>query len=135
MEPSGPVYRYIEFCRDPEALWGKLRSGKWDWLGVHPDGKFVVGRPRLKRSSLRAALTVSASEALEGEHGVRTYTPDGFAGERWCNTEEDAKVEFREEVEKQGDENRGPLLLKIHRIEKGKVVDKEFVVRRPTTYL
>jgi hypothetical protein len=40
-----PVYRKIEFVSDPERLWGKLKGGRWDWLGVHPEGQFVLGSP------------------------------------------------------------------------------------------
>jgi hypothetical protein len=41
-----PVYEKIEFCRNAKTLWGKIQSGRWDWLGVHPNGQFVLGSPR-----------------------------------------------------------------------------------------
>ncbi len=31
-----PRYAHIEFCRNEETLFGKLKSGRWEWLGVHP---------------------------------------------------------------------------------------------------
>ena len=41
------VYPVLEQCRKPEALWAKLATGNYDWLGVRRNGKYVVGRPRL----------------------------------------------------------------------------------------
>ena len=37
----------LEQCRKPEVLWAKLATGNYDWLGVRPNGKYVLGRPRL----------------------------------------------------------------------------------------
>lgn len=45
-------YAVLEFCNDPETLWGKMESRQWDWLGVRERrGRktFVVGRPRQSR--------------------------------------------------------------------------------------
>ncbi len=41
------LYPVLEQCRKPEALWAKLATGKYDWLGVRRNGKYVLGRPRL----------------------------------------------------------------------------------------
>src|SRR5215204_4051057 len=46
-----PVYEKIEFCRNAKTLWGKLQSGRWGWLGVHPNGQFVLGSPRQGKGS------------------------------------------------------------------------------------
>lgn len=46
-KPGQQLYSVIEFCNDAGTLWGKLASHKWDWLGVHKSGKFVLGRPAL----------------------------------------------------------------------------------------
>ena len=43
-----PVYETISFCTNPETLWRKLEEGRWDWLGVHPKGQYVLGSPRRK---------------------------------------------------------------------------------------
>jgi hypothetical protein len=55
-------YAVVEFCDDPETLWGKLESRRWDWLGVRerPGRKtFVVGRPRQSRGfEIRVTATV-----------------------------------------------------------------------------
>ena len=71
-----PVYEKIEFCRNAKALWGKIQSGRWDWVGVHPDGKFVVGSPRQSKGvTMRLATTSTTSGATSGEHGVYVRTP------------------------------------------------------------
>jgi hypothetical protein len=43
------LYAVIEFCNAPAALYAKIDSGLYDWLGVRrKDGRdtFVVGSPR-----------------------------------------------------------------------------------------
>jgi hypothetical protein len=41
------LYAVIESCKKPEALWSKLSTGNYDWLGVRRNGRYVLGRPRL----------------------------------------------------------------------------------------
>jgi hypothetical protein len=41
------LYPVLEQCRKPEVLWAKLATGRYDWLGVRRNGKYVLGRPRL----------------------------------------------------------------------------------------
>ena len=48
MTERGPLYQYIEFCRNAETLWHKLQSGRWDWLGRKPDGQFVLEAHMIK---------------------------------------------------------------------------------------
>lgn len=70
-----PLYDRIEFCRDPETLWGKLESKRYDWLGVHPKGQFVVGSPPVQRFSGGAGSSLARGGAPEGEHGFRIEGP------------------------------------------------------------
>jgi hypothetical protein len=59
-----PLYERIEVCRDAETLWGKLNSGGWDWLGVKPDGVFVLGGPPVARTGVGPiGIIVSSAEA------------------------------------------------------------------------
>jgi hypothetical protein len=127
-----PLYRYIEFCRNPETLWHKIESGDWDWLGVHPDGKFVLGRPkRSGGSSLRAAPTVGS-----GRHGVFVQGPlDPGPTRHLYSTEQEAKEGFWREVARLSAESEGPVLLRVQRVVGVYVEEEEFVVRRPPTYL
>lgn len=70
-----PVYRNLEFCRNAETLWSKLHEGGWEWLGVHPEGQFVLGSPR--RSGVLteyAAVAVKRQGVSEGVRGFRVFT-------------------------------------------------------------
>jgi hypothetical protein len=128
------MYGNIEFVSDPETLWRKIES-KWDWLGVKPDGTFVVGYPR-RRGGLTGGgdLSVIGPDAREGDHGVRVRQPRGTSGgASWYPTEADAQAEFRKTVERERAID-APGLVRIQRIENEAVVEEEFVVRKPTTY-
>jgi len=46
-EVGQQLYAILETCKNPEALWAKLATGNYDWLGVRRNGRYVVGRPRL----------------------------------------------------------------------------------------
>jgi hypothetical protein len=41
------LYAILESVKKPQALWNKLATGNYDWLGVRRDGRYVIGRPRL----------------------------------------------------------------------------------------
>jgi hypothetical protein len=132
-----PVYEKIEFCRNAETLWGKVQSGRWDWLGVHPDGQFVLGSPRQgKGFTMMVAPEKLNDSATRGEHGVRVRTPLGppKGGATWFRTEQQARHEFQRKLDSLRDESHGPGLFKVQRIEKGLVVEEELIVRRPATY-
>lgn len=72
-------YATIEFCNDPEALFGKLASGRYDWLGTKQDKKgrltFIVGTPRQSRGlEVSASITLARRDA-DGRHRTETITP------------------------------------------------------------
>jgi hypothetical protein len=128
-----PLYRYIEFCRKTETLWHKIESGDWDWLGVHKDGQFVLGRPKRSDGSVfRGALSTG-----RGQHGVLVKSPlDPGPNASWFSTEQEAKEEFSRTVERiLGDGADIPILLRVQRVAGQFVEEEEFVVRRPPTYL
>jgi len=132
---GGPRYAKIEFCRDPKTLWGKIESRRWDWLGVHPDGKFVLGSPPVGGSRSHASATVTKAGAEEGQYGVGSKFPlipsGGFT---WYRTREEADEAFERRVEEERDESKGPALVRIRQVEGREVVREEFVVRNPSTY-
>lgn len=71
-------YAVIEFCNTSEALWGKLVSGHWDWLGVKDEGRrhtFVLGRPA--RSGVRSGIGSweRTAAGATGEHHVIVEVP------------------------------------------------------------
>jgi hypothetical protein len=131
-----PVYENIEFCRDAETLWGKMREGRWDWLGVHPEGQFVLGSPRRRGgTSGYAALSVASHGAKEGEHGVLIVTEprhEATPSTRWYLDEEAAKAAFDEEVTKAENEE-GPVMIRVKRVADGLTVDERVVVSRRST--
>lgn len=129
-----PVYRHIEFCRDAETLWGKMREGRWDWLGVHPKGQFVLGSPCAARLTDHVALTLTRGGASEGEHGVRVDTePNGPSSFDWLPTEAAAVAAYGAKVAEYRAHD-GPVVARIRRVEHNRTVDQEFVVSRPPTY-
>jgi hypothetical protein len=100
---SGPLYQYIEFCRDAETLWRKLQSGHWDWLGRKPDGQFVLGRPRRKRAIVSWSPSVFRSTAAEeGKHGIKIYGWNGLPkappSNEWFEKAAQARAGFGERV-------------------------------------
>jgi hypothetical protein len=129
-----PVYQYIEFCRSTKTLWRKIASGTWDWLGVHRNGQFVLGRPKQSTGSgYRGSLTVGDAEA---GHGVRVHVPLGPGpSATWFRTEQEAEEEFTRVVDRLSREEEGPALYKVDRVAGGEVVEAKYVVSRPSTYL
>lgn len=129
-----PVYRHIEFCRDAKTLWGKMREGRWDWLGVHPKGQFVLGSPPAARRRSYAGMTLTREGASEGEHGVRVDTgPNYPSSHEWLPTEAAAIASYEARVAEYRDHD-GPVVARIRRIEQNETVDEEFVVSRPPTF-
>jgi hypothetical protein len=67
------VYAVLEQCRKPEALWAKLSTGNYDWLGVRRNGKYVLGRPRL--SALRPEEPGPAPDDIRDPHRIESLGP------------------------------------------------------------
>ena len=132
-----PVYHKIEFCRDPETLWSKLREGRWDWLGVHPKRQFVLGSPRrggvIKES---VAIETQRADVISGEHGTRLWTDPANAqpeSQSWFADTDQARTNYESLIARY-EAMEGPLLIKIELIEANRVVAHHFVVKRPSTY-
>ncbi len=82
-----------------------------------------------------AVPTIGRSGATPREHGVYVRTPLGPGPTKtWCQTEQQAREEVRTTVVSLRDESKGPGLFKVERVEKGFIVDEEWIVRRPSTY-
>jgi hypothetical protein len=65
-EPGQELYTVIEFCNDPET---QIESGKDQWLGVHPKGKFVLGRPPVQMFTASATV-VKQPVGTDGDHRI-----------------------------------------------------------------
>jgi hypothetical protein len=134
MSAMEPIYRHIEFCRGAKALWGKIESGRWDWLGVHPDGQFILGSPPASRLMGSLGLRVDRADAVAGEHGIRVQVPNQpEARIEWFATEDQAKEAFAEHVALHN-ESESPRLVRVQRIERGQLADDDVIVQRPSTY-
>lgn len=128
-----PIYKHIEFCRSPKTLWGKLDSGLWEWLGVAPDRRFVLGSPRrsgVLRLSGDAEVGPSGAEALG--HRVRVRSPAGGSTTRWFRTAEEARSSFEQKIT--GEADGAPRVLLVELFEGGQLRDEEYVVSRGSTY-
>jgi hypothetical protein len=128
-----PIYRNIEFVRDSDTLWGKLKEGRWDWLAVHPKGGFVLGSPpRRGVSSIYAALETGPKT----EHGVAVISHPSREDNpalHWHPDEASAKADFAARVADYEGRD-GPLIMRVKCMEKGRVVDEHYVVKAPSTY-
>jgi hypothetical protein len=130
-----PVYQNLEFCRDEQTLWRKIES-KWDWLGVKPDGTYVVGYPR-RREVLSGGLVESHVRpgARPGEHGVIVSTPlSAPTSETWLPNPDEAREAFTATVSREQDEVNGPGLIRVLLVVDGVVQAEEFIARRHSTY-
>ena len=138
-ETHAPLYDKIEFCRDPETLWCKIES-KWDWLGVKPDGQFVLGYPRRKphvEVPHGAYGAIRAPGVTEGRHVVRVRRP--LVAEwslYWLDSKEAAEAKFHEivDIQARGGSAGRPTLLRVQRVEHDQVVADELVLSRVPTY-
>jgi hypothetical protein len=94
LEAGQQLYPVISHCRRPQKLWKKLASGRYDWLGVRADGRFVLGQPRL--APIRStAPEVSKADGADGSHRIEYAGPlDRQPSQRWYATEEEARGAF-----------------------------------------
>jgi len=141
MSLRGPLYGHIEFCRRAETLWGKLQAGGWDWIGVHPKGQLVLGRPSLDLEARRLrGATISSTQhgAREGRHGVFINIWTSLPSQpsrNWYADAAQARTRFEEEVERLDTPAQTPILAKVQLIEDGFPTDERFIVRvPPSTY-
>jgi hypothetical protein len=96
------LYRVIEFCQDAEALYEKIQTGHWEWLGVRESGgrkTYVLGRPR--RTGIiegRAAGTAIPQGVDDGRNRVEIHVPHPtfrVPSASWHATPEDEKLVIR----------------------------------------
>lgn len=135
MNLRGPLYQYIEFCNDPEALWGKLQSGHWDWLGLKRDERtFVLGRPRLnleERMVGTLGAVTSEQGAQEGQHGTILRLWNGSPSQpqaQWFVEPERASASYEQLLERLDTPEQAPLLAWVTLILNGFPEDKNFIV-------
>jgi hypothetical protein len=130
-----PLYRKIEFCSSAEALWGKLNSDRWDWLGVKPDGDFVLGSPPIGREMAKPIGIVQSSPTRpKGRHGVLVQEPMSPSSEWWFETGDEARAEFKGRVRALREDKEEPRVVRVKLLVHSVSADEEFIVHRPPTY-
>jgi hypothetical protein len=72
-EVGQQLYAVLESIKNPEALWAKLASGNYDWLGVRRNGRYVIGRPRL--SPLGTDDSESSPNRVQDQHRIEYLRP------------------------------------------------------------
>jgi len=129
------LYAVIEFCTDPETLWGKIKSGEWDWLGVYESKgrrRFILGRPRLSRIVVKAALTTSEGGVAPGDtkHRLEIHYPDfAVPSVSIYRTPEGARDGFAERIATLGERPGSSVLLRAKLFVNGDLEREELVVR------
>jgi hypothetical protein len=129
------LYAVIEFCNDLETLWGKLESGHWDWLGVHPKSKFVLGRPPTQRLEAHASAKAIPSGA-DGRYRIEIRVPRvPTPSESWFLTPEEARSRYREFSNEKATESTNSGIWKIRLLIDEELEAEETVVQRHANYL
>lgn len=129
-------YAVIEFCNTPEALWGKLTSGHWDWLGVKDDGRrhtFVLGRPPVSRLTGSASWERSEVGAT-GDHYVIVEVPARKARLRQasrelCLTPESARELYASKGARLAEPDGSSALYRVSLYVDGRKEAEQVVVR------
>jgi hypothetical protein len=123
------LYPVLEQCKKPEVLWAKLATGKYDWLGVRRNGRYVLGRPRL--SPVVPEAPARSPDPVEDAHRVECTSPVQRVP-RWeaFETRAEAEETFLRMVE--GDPIT-PLqssgVWRVRLVVHGRSVDERLVVR------
>jgi hypothetical protein len=67
------LYAVLESVKKPEALWAKLVTGNYDWLGVRRNGRYVIGRPRL--SMVTSDDSAASPNTVQDRHRIEYMGP------------------------------------------------------------
>lgn len=129
LRPGQQLYGAIEFVRNPEHLFGKIDSGRYDWLGVRPDGQFVVGSPPVSRVRATASATVT-SPGSSPRNRVDVHVPlsRSPSSHEYASADE-ARREFTEVVDRLQTTGDGSGLYRVVLYLEGARAQDEFVVR------
>jgi hypothetical protein len=127
--PGQQLYAVIEFCTKRETAWGKIGSGKYDWLGMKGD-TFVFGRPQTPHGLTATVVGDVTHPGADGSHVVEVRTPTSTNPSRTLHTTAaDARAAFRDEVARLQVPDGSSGMWKLRLIIDRQLVDEEFVVR------
>jgi hypothetical protein len=125
------LYAVLTSCRRPQALWDKLATGHYDWLGVRANGRYVLGRPRLATVPQRPP-SVHREPGADGSHRVEYRGPlDRSPHQEWHATEDAAQDGFARII---ADDPGSPIassgVWHVRLYLRGVLAAEELVVRR-----
>ena len=112
----------------------KLKEGRWDWLGVHPKGQFVLGSPRRTQGVSIPTPTVVAEASTGHAHGYWIDSPDSGAGGQFYDDPDAARAAFADAVRALQEQEGHPAVLRLRLIIDFELAEEEYVVHRPPTY-
>ncbi|HKS48008.1 MAG TPA: hypothetical protein VJT49_23430 [Amycolatopsis sp.] len=127
------LYRVIEFCNSGEALWHKIRSGQYDWLGVkETKGRetFVLGRPPRPKGVFASGFGTVVRPGADERYRVEVFVPTADEpSATHCTSEADARQEFDDKVAALARRDGSSGLFRVRLVLNGTVAKEEFVVR------
>ncbi|GAY07919.1 hypothetical protein [Pseudonocardia sp. N23] len=134
-QPGQQLYTRIEFVRNAEALWAKIESGRYDWLGVAPEGQYVLGSPPTQRLGASPGGVSMRAGTVE-EHRIEFRgAGESQPGARWFASSHDARAGFDSFVAERGPSNGGKTgIWRVTLFQDGDVVDEATVVRATPNY-
>ena len=125
------LYAVLTACKRPQALWDKLSTGHYDWIGVRANGRYVLGRPRLASLSVGAPV-VNRATGADGSHRVEYRGPlDRSPHQEWHVSADDARSGYDRVV---ADDPGSPIpssgIWQVRLYVDGVLTAEELVVRR-----
>jgi len=132
------LYAVIEFCNSRKALWAKLKTGRWDWLGVKDGRTFVLGSPRVQRRS-GVGIAVQHEPGATGVHRVAveaSWVPKrvGPAITK-CLTADSARRRFESAVARLEKPDGSSGLWRVRLYVDDRIEDDVFALRLASNYL
>lgn len=135
LSPGQQLYGVIEFCKSDKSLFAKIHSGKYDWLGVKPDGTYVLGSPPIARNRFTASGIVSRPGAT-ADNRVDVHVPGvDQPSSRHCSSPDEARLEFETTVKRLATEGAGSGIYRVVLISGGVKGPEQFVVRRRANFI
>ncbi len=130
LAPGQQLYAAIEYCNSDRALFAKIDSGRYDWLGVKPDGTYVLGSPPISRSRFTASGTLTrAGSSPDNRVGIFVPSIVAPSSSHWASPDE-AQTDFHATLERLAMEGEGSGIHRVVLVTNGSVTDERIVVRK-----
>lgn len=139
MERGQMRYKVLEFCSSEKALWGKVESGQYDWLGVKDERSngqrtFVVGRPSAGGITESARVDITHDNSTSA-HRVETRSPlAGITDTSEYPSANEAQAFFTDLVSQLKRGDRGPGIWKAWLFTDSALTYERVIVFAPPNY-